>query len=287
MKIDKKHKVINAVSQEFPLKTFYGNTSPQAQIKERPCIRLFPDLRNGFNNESPDFFRMDSMKENITGYKNPYLNVVKTLDRSLFYKNNQSCIDHINMINKIKSKKELSQNPKILKQLAFSTDINKLENKLHKESKITPYLFKTINSEFGNPEYLKKIKMLNGEYCENNNYITKGSLDVKKIQENQFVNSNDKGIKDDINNYINLLNYEGDLENNKDNSVNNGLRNIKERKNTKINIDDTERGVENSNQAFNFTMKNNNHKFNNKFGFQNFEEKSKNEFTKKSKNIIL
>lgn len=182
-------KIINASSRGFPMRTFYGNVSPQQETRDKACIRLFPDLRNGFNNESPDFFRMDSMKENMTGYKNPYLNVVKTLDRSLFYKNNESCIDHINMLNKVKCRRDLSQNPKILKQLCFSTDIDKLENKLHKESKTIPYLYKTLSSEFSNPEYEKKIKILNGEYLANHHYATKNSFNLKKVNENQFANS--------------------------------------------------------------------------------------------------
>lgn len=219
-------KIINASSQNFPMKTFYGNVSPKQTLKEKPCIRLFPDLRNGFNNESPDFFRMDSMKENMTGYKNPYLNVVKTLDRSLFYKNNQSCIDHINMINKIKSRKELSQNPKILKQLCFSTDIDKLENKLHKESKITPYMYKTLSSDFSNPEYLKKIKILNGEYTPNHHYLTKGCFDLKKINENQFINTNSDGF---INN--NNGNFSPNVNSNVYNNVNNNeiIKNTEEK----------------------------------------------------------
>ena len=188
-------KLINASSREFPMKTFYGNVGPQREIKDKACIRLFPDLRNGFNNESPDFFRMDSMKENMTGYKNPYLNVVKTLDRSLFYKNNESCIDHINMINKAKCRRELSQNPKIIKQLCFSTDINKLENKLHKESKTTPYMYKTLSSEFTNPEYENKIKILNNEYLPNHHYLTKNSFNFKKVNENQFFNNNNNNNK--------------------------------------------------------------------------------------------
>lgn len=182
-------KIINASSRDFPMKTFYGNVSPQKDIRDKAIIRLFPDLRNGFNNESPDFFRMDSMKENTTGYKNPYLNVVKTVDRSLFYKNNESCIDHINMINKVKCRKELSQNPKVLKQLCFSTDINNLENKLHKESKTNPYMYKTLSSDFNNPEYEKKIKTLNYEYLPNHHYLTKNSFNFKRVNENQFINS--------------------------------------------------------------------------------------------------
>ena len=60
--------IINRTSQEFPMKTFYGNLNPITQKADRPIIKLFPDLRNGFNNESPDFFRMDSMRENETSY---------------------------------------------------------------------------------------------------------------------------------------------------------------------------------------------------------------------------
>lgn len=214
-------KIINASSINFPMKTFYGNVSPQRELRDKACIRLFPDLRNGFNNESPDFFRMDSMKENMTGYKNPYLNVVKTLDRSLFYKNNESCIDHINMINKVKCRRDLSQNPKILKQLGFSTDINKLENKLHKESKTNPYMYKTLSSEFNNQEYEKKIKILNGEYLPNHHYLTKNSFNLKKINENQFVNTQSLNNLNNINKII-------DEEKNEENHL---YRNLKSESN--------------------------------------------------------
>jgi len=213
-------KIINASSKYWPMKTFYGNVSPQLERKEKACIRLFPDLRNGFNNESPDFFRMDCMKENLTGYKNPYLNVVKTVDRSLFFKNNESCIDHINMINKVKCKRDMSQNPKILKQLDFSTDINKLENKLHKNSKTNPYMYRTLSSDFVNPEYEKKIKILNGEYLPNHHYFTKNSFNLKKVNENQFINSDNFNIK---------INEEGKNDENFTN------RNLKTETNNKFN----------------------------------------------------
>ena len=181
--------IINRTSQEFPMRTFHGNLNPINQKADRPIIKLFPDLRNGFNNESPDFFRMDSMKENETSYKNPYLNVVKTLNRSLFYKNNQSCIDHIKLINKVKSKKDLSQNPKILKQICYSTDINILENNLHKEQKTVPYMYRTIKSDFENPEYAAKVKSLDGEYGLNHHYLTKNSFNMSKVNEKQLINS--------------------------------------------------------------------------------------------------
>lgn len=238
-------KIINASSQDFPMKTFYGNISPEQIRRDRPCIKLFPDLRNGFNNESPDFFRMDSMKENMTGYKNPYLNVVKTLDRSLFYKNNQSCIEHINMINKIKSKKELSQNPKIIRQLCYSTDINKLENKLHKESKITPYLFKTISSDFNNNEYSNKIKSLNGEYSPNHHYLLKNSFNIKKIHENQFANTQNifNGKNNQENSNSDKLSFNTCYEKNKFNETKAKINSYN------VDINDTERAIEKS-QSF-------------------------------------
>jgi hypothetical protein len=193
--------IINRTSKEFPMKTFYGNINPVNQKAHRPIIKLFPDLRNGFNNESPDFFRMDSMRENETSYKNPYLNVVKTVNRSLFYKNNQSCIDHIKLINKVKSKKELSQNPKILKQICYSTDINILENNLHKESKTVPYMYRTINSNFDDPEYVGIIKTLDKEYGKTHNFILKNSFNMNKVNENQM------STYENNNNYNNNNNY--------------------------------------------------------------------------------
>ncbi len=266
-------KIINASSKDFPMKTFYGNISPQKYVRDTACIRLFPDLRNGFNNESPDFFRMDSMKENITGYKNPFLNVVKTLDRSLFYKNNESCIEHIKMLNKAKSKRELSQNPKILKQLCFSTDINKLENRLHKESKTSPYMYKTLSSEFSNLEYEKKIKMLNGEYLPNHNYITKKSFHIKKVNENQFMNDsigikmNEEGknedklgcIKNNINTniisntnhpyYNNTVSEKGFIKKSISEEANcnfavNAAANEEKKLNYNVNLNDMERAIE-------------------------------------------
>jgi len=266
-------KIINASSKDFPMKTFYGNISPQKYVRDTACIRLFPDLRNGFNNESPDFFRMDSMKENMTGYKNPFLNVVKTLDRSLFYKNNESCIEHIKMLNKAKSKRELSQNPKILKQLCFSTDINKLENRLHKESKTSPYMYKTLSSEFSNLEYEKKIKMLNGEYLPNHNYITKKSFHIKKVNENQFMNDsigikmNEEGknedklgcIKNNINTniisntnhpyYNNTVSEKGFIKKSISEEANcnfavNAAANEEKKLNYNVNLNDMERAIE-------------------------------------------
>jgi hypothetical protein len=278
--------IINRTSKEFPMKTFYGNVNPVNQKPDKPIIKLFPDLRNGFNNESPDFFRMDSMKENETSYKNPYLNVVKTVNRSLYYKNNQSCIEHIKLINKVKSKRELSQNPKILKQICYSTDINILENNLHKESKTTPYMYRTINCNFEDKDFVKKIKTLNGEYLNNHSFIIKNCFDMKKINENQISN-NDINIDYTKNHNNNNYDYgknegyknEGNLNLEKmqleENQNHNHIHNQNQNQNkpqgfrntvfafNKFNIkeikeDDMERGVEkNININYNLNMNNN------------------------------
>lgn len=267
----KNDNIINNTSKEFPMKTFYGNISPQIQKPNKPIIKLFPDLRNGFNNESPDFFRMDSMKENELSYKNPYLNVVKTCDRSLFYKNNQNCIAHINQINKVKSKRELSQNPKIVRQLNYSTDINILENNLHKTKKCIPYLYKTLSSDFKNSDYLKKIKTLNGEYLPNNHYLTKNSFDMKLINENQIINSIQE-IQDPINNSPKINNEKQMIENSLERKSPSSFRNTTFLFNKdNVNVEGIERGVENKNAIQTMYPSNNQNlcKFKKKFIYLN------------------
>jgi len=265
--------IINRTSQEFPMKTFYGNINPVKQKADKPIIKLFPDLRNGFNNESPDFFRMDSMRENETSYKNPYLNIVKTLNRSLFYKNNQSCIEHIKLINKVKSKKEMSQNPKILKQICYSTDINILENNLHKESKTIPYMYRTINSNFEDKEYAEKIKTLDGEYGKNHHYLTKNSFNMKKVYQNQMLNyENNNEIYCKTENYKN----EGSLEKLPQEENQNPSQNFRNTtfafNKDNIKEDDMERGVEKNLNIMTMTMhpKNNMGNMCNNYFFKSF-----------------
>jgi hypothetical protein len=229
------NKIINNNSREYPMKTFYGNISPSNQKYKNPSIKLFPDLKHGYNNESPDFFRIDSIIENQTSYKNPYLNKVKTIDRDLYYKNNQTCIKHINLIDLVKSKRELSQNPKLLKKLNYSTDINILENTLHKEKSIVANKYKNLSSDFDNMDYLEKLKILNGEYLPNHHYLTKNSFDIKKINENQYRNSQgftninfkqNKNINDYDNDNVDYNFKDKDKYNDKDNDNDNQDKNI-------------------------------------------------------------
>jgi hypothetical protein len=264
-----KNNTINLNSREYPMKTFYGNISPSNQKQKKSTIKLFPNLKNGYNNESPDFFRMDSMRENQTSYKNPYLNTVKTIDRSLFYKNNQTCIKHINLINLAKSKREFSQNTKILKELNYSTDINILENSIHKHSRIIPCRYKNLSSDFDNIDYIENIKILNAEYLPNHHYLTKNSFDLKKINEIQMRNS--KGFTNINFNKNTFYNYKDNHnDNDKDNS----------------NDDDKDKDKDNYNKTLRIINRNqqSNNRINNHF--RNFSQENMENFDIKNKTFI-
>ena len=60
---------INSVSPDFPLAFKYSNISPIKTKPEKVTIKMFPEIKNGYNNESPDFLLIDSMKENKSTYK--------------------------------------------------------------------------------------------------------------------------------------------------------------------------------------------------------------------------
>ena len=62
-------------------------------------------------------FRLDSMIENRNGYNNPFLDEVIKVDRSEEFKKMDFNRQQINLIDKIKSRREFSQNPKILRYI--------------------------------------------------------------------------------------------------------------------------------------------------------------------------
>jgi len=105
---------LNSISHDFPfsIKNERREASPPPQ---KPATKFLYHLRNSFNNESPDFLRLDVLKENPKGYKNPYLDEVIPIDRNNYFKELNHTRDHINLINKIKSNRELSQDIKYLK----------------------------------------------------------------------------------------------------------------------------------------------------------------------------
>jgi hypothetical protein len=113
----------NAISRDFPMNTNFSNLSPSQPKVYKPKLKLFQDIKNGYNNESPDFFRLDSMKDNKTTYRNPYLGDVISEDRNSFYKEMNKTKENIDLIDKLKSKRELSQNPNLLKLVDSKNDV--------------------------------------------------------------------------------------------------------------------------------------------------------------------
>lgn len=116
----------NAVSEDFPFQVKYGNVSKHPKpriVQQRDCKTNF------YNNESPDFFRISSMKEDPHGYHNPYLDEVLKVDRSEEFKKLDFVQQQIRLIDQIKSRREYSQNPKILRYIRSDFDISMQEKR--------------------------------------------------------------------------------------------------------------------------------------------------------------
>jgi hypothetical protein len=108
------------ISRNFPL--YHTNLIPiyQPLEKKSPKGKKVKEL-NFYTNEHPDFFRLDGMK--LNGYRNPYLDEVIKVDRNEQFIKMNSNVDQINLINYIKSKREYSQDPKILRVIRNEFDI--------------------------------------------------------------------------------------------------------------------------------------------------------------------
>jgi hypothetical protein len=123
---------INAISQDFPLHHEFVNMSPSKPKENKPGIKLFREAKNGYNLEGPDFFRIESNIENKRTKNNRYLDEVITENRSLSLKEIEKNSEQINLIGRIKSNRENSQNPEILKFIKSSNDNNLKNNRIRK-----------------------------------------------------------------------------------------------------------------------------------------------------------
>lgn len=171
---------LNAVSQDFPLKTSFSNVSPYKTI-QKAGIKIFKDIKNGFNNEIPEFFRLDSMKENPSYYKNPFLDEVIKEDRSDFLKSYEKNRDQLKLIEKIKSRREYSQDSKILKFIQSSTDLeiarkrDMIKQERNKSTKsLIPCL--RLSADEDPQKYMKKLKTLNDNYTPKIQFPIKNQL---------------------------------------------------------------------------------------------------------------
>lgn len=180
---------INAMSPDFPFKSNYANISPIKTQEEIVYIKMFPQIKNGFNNESPDFLLIDSMKENKSTYKNPFLGDVIKEDRNAFFKNMNIARNSIKLIDMLKTRKEYSQDLNYLKCIASADDLSLMKqrqqinfrqaNNNTKEQRV----FYKLDKE-SNPELLKtKLREINYRYSPKQHYRFKNCLDLK-IEDN-------------------------------------------------------------------------------------------------------
>jgi hypothetical protein len=171
---------INAVSQEFPMKSKYSNISTYFTKRDHASLKIFKQLKNGYNNESPDFFKLDKLQETQQLYKNPFLEHLVTQDRSATLKNLNKTKSQINIIDKLKYKREWSQNPEILKKLTTSYDEEiYLKRNQNKESGFNlPENFMKLDKESNTELYNKKLKQLHHEYTPKNFYGVKNTLSL-------------------------------------------------------------------------------------------------------------
>ena len=117
----------SAESKDFPFHVKYGNIIPEPNPKTVHKVRISPI--NYYNNESPSMFRLDSMVENKNGYNNPFLDEVLHIDRNEEFKKMDFNRQQINLIDKIKSRREYSQNPNILRYIRSEFDISMQEKR--------------------------------------------------------------------------------------------------------------------------------------------------------------
>lgn len=109
-----------SVSKDFPL--FHSNVIPiHVSYDEKHHTHKKSKDTFIYTNEHPDIFRIDGMKEG--GYKNPYLEEVIKVDRSKQFKKLDFNRKQLNFLDFIKSNRQYSQDPKILRYIAKASDL--------------------------------------------------------------------------------------------------------------------------------------------------------------------
>lgn len=152
----------NSISYEFPFRTKFGNVYKSNSFKEVTRHKdNFP--LNEYNNELPDIFRLDSMTQSTRMYQNPYLNEVLPVDRKEFYKNYEKTKTKIQLIDKIKKSRKLSQEPSILKSIR--NEHEHINPKLYKSQSLNNVISSFIKPKvelngITTPNYTNKIMLL-------------------------------------------------------------------------------------------------------------------------------
>ena len=176
--------VSNYISEDFPLpRGKYERTDPYHHKIEKPKKNKNP-LTNYYNNELPDFIKLDTMIENKNGYNNPFLDEVIKLDRSEQLKKMNFNRKQIGIIDFIKSKREYSQDPKILRHIRTDFDIE-MQDKRERVLKIDkkkkkPNFTLSKDNEPKKDMFINSLIKLN-RYVPKLSYITKKNIINEKL----------------------------------------------------------------------------------------------------------
>lgn len=165
----------NATSIDFPLYSQYGNKVPPKQL-----LTSIPKLRiscvHEYNNETPDFFRLDSMIRSTRRYNNPFLNEVISVDRNESLKSLEKIKSQIYFIDKLKTSRNLSQNTVLLKTI--QNENSKLIKRNRNANKALPPSI--VELPCTDDKFKEKLKTLHHLYSPKLNYKMKRKADLSK-----------------------------------------------------------------------------------------------------------
>ena len=154
----------NSCSEDFPLKTKYGNIMKFGILSPVYHRKISPILYE-YSNEIPDMFKLDIMKKGKLKYNNPHLNDVIKVDRSEGFKNIEKSGKIIKMLDKIKG------NFKLNKQIDKNYITFFAGNSGLKCSSLDKEKLETIKSKinFKNTSYLKNLNTFDIKESYNEN----------------------------------------------------------------------------------------------------------------------
>lgn len=170
------------MSKNFPL--YHTNLIPIYQPLEKKYSEGKKiKQKNFYTNEHPDFFRLDGMK--LNGYRNPYLDEVIKVDRNEQLIKMNSNVEQINLINYIKSNRNFSQDPKILKLIRneFDIQMHKKRQQISEDRKKKKNINKYTISINDINNYDKIIRELDN-YTPRINYKMKETIDTNENTKN-------------------------------------------------------------------------------------------------------
>lgn len=120
-------------SVEFPFILNYEKEIKENLRKSLDHTKRTSNLKqsflNSYTNESMDLFRLDNSKEKTTGYHNRYLDHIKPIDRSSAIKEIEKNKEKIYLIDLLKSNRQLSQEPDVIKKIISNKESDFLDRR--------------------------------------------------------------------------------------------------------------------------------------------------------------